>query len=130
MGKNLIEKILSSHLVSGEIRAGEDIEISIDQTLHHDATGTMAALQFMAMGLPRVQTKFSVGYIDHNTLQVGFENADAVTQSVGFVQVMGTQEDGSAFFTQLLDEISHQVSRLWIETRCGFVQEENARLVQ
>jgi len=76
MGKNLIEKILGSHLVSGEIRAGEDIEISIDQTLYHDATGTMAALQFMAMGLPRVQTKFSVGYIDHNTLQVGFENAD------------------------------------------------------
>jgi aconitate hydratase len=76
MGKNLIEKILSNHLVSGEIRAGEDIEISIDQTLHHDATGTMAALQFMAMGLPRVQTKFSVGYTDHNTLQVGFENAD------------------------------------------------------
>ncbi|MCJ7746281.1 MAG: aconitate hydratase, partial [Desulfobacterales bacterium] len=76
MGKNLVEKILSSHLVSGQIRQEETIGISIDQTLFHDATGTIAALQFEALSLPRVKTKPSVAYIDHNTLQVGFENAD------------------------------------------------------
>lgn len=76
MGKHLIEKILASHLLSGQIRHGETIGISIDQTLFHDATGTMAALQFEALSLPRVKTKLSVAYIDHNTLQVGFENAD------------------------------------------------------
>ncbi len=76
MGKNLTEKILDSHLVSGEVRRGETITISVDQTLFHDATGTMAALQFEALSLPRVKTELSVAYIDHNTLQVGFENAD------------------------------------------------------
>lgn len=76
MGKNLTEKILGSHLVSGEVRQGETITISVDQTLFHDATGTMAALQFEALSLPRVKTELSVAYIDHNTLQVGFENAD------------------------------------------------------
>lgn len=76
MGKNLTEKILDSHLVSGEVRQGETITISVDQTLFHDATGTMAALQFEALSLPRVKTELSVAYIDHNTLQVGFENAD------------------------------------------------------
>lgn len=76
MGKNLIEKILSAHLLSGEVRQGETITISVDQTLFHDATGTMAALQFEALSLPRVKTELSVAYIDHNTLQVGFENPD------------------------------------------------------
>jgi aconitate hydratase len=76
MGKNLIEKILETHLVSGKIYPGETIAISVDQTLIHDATGTMAALQFEALSLSRVKTKLSVAYIDHNTLQVGFENAD------------------------------------------------------
>ena len=73
---NITQKVLSSHLVSGEMIAGKEIGISIDQTLTQDATGTMAYLQFEAMGVPRVRTKLSVSYIDHNTLQTGFENAD------------------------------------------------------
>lgn len=73
---NLTGKILSSHLVSGELTAGSEIAIFVDQTLTQDATGTMAYLQFEAMGVPRVKTKLSVSYVDHNTLQTGFENAD------------------------------------------------------
>ncbi len=76
MGKNLAEKILNSHLVSGPVAQGETIAVSVDQTLFHDVSGTMAALEFEALSLPRVKTKLSVAYIDHNTLQVGFENAD------------------------------------------------------
>lgn len=76
MGRNLFEKIARVHLIEGEIRAGELVALSVDQTLFHDATGTMAALQFEALSLPRVKTKRSVAYIDHNTLQIGFENAD------------------------------------------------------
>jgi len=76
MGENLFEKIIRPHLVEGEVRAGELVAISVDQTLFHDATGTMAALQFEALSRPRVRTKLSVAYIDHNTLQIGFENAD------------------------------------------------------
>ncbi len=73
---NAAQKLISSHLVSGEMKAGEEIAISIDQTLTQDATGTMAYLEFEAMGIPRVRTKLSVSYVDHNTLQTGFENAD------------------------------------------------------
>lgn len=76
MGKNLVEKILESHLVSGKLKPNEDIAIRIDQTLMQDATGTMAALQFEALDIPRVKTKLSVSYIDHNMLQTGFENGD------------------------------------------------------
>ena len=76
MGKNIVQKILEKHLISGNIKPGEEIAISIDQTLTQDSTGTMAYLQFEAMGIPRVRTKKSVAYIDHNTLQTGFENAD------------------------------------------------------
>ncbi len=76
MGKNIAEKIISAHLVSGEMIAGQDIGLRIDQTLTQDATGTMAYLEFEAMGIPRVKTERSVAYIDHNTLQNGFENAD------------------------------------------------------
>ena len=73
---NVTQKIISAHLVSGEMIPGWEIGISVDQTLTQDATGTMAYLQFEAMGVPRVQTKLSVSYVDHNTLQTGFENAD------------------------------------------------------
>ena len=73
---NLTQKILSAHLLSGELVPGEEISIRIDQTLTQDSTGTMAYLQFEAMGVERVRTKKSVAYIDHNTLQTGFENAD------------------------------------------------------
>ncbi len=76
MGLNLAQKIIKEHLVSGEMKAGSEIAIRIDQTLTQDSTGTMAYLQFEAMGIPRVRTKRSVAYIDHNTLQAGPENAD------------------------------------------------------
>ncbi|MEG2381376.1 MAG: aconitate hydratase, partial [Oscillospiraceae bacterium] len=76
MGMTLAQKILKNHLVCGEMVAGEEIGIKIDQTLTQDATGTMAYLEFEAMGVPRVKTELSVAYIDHNTLQSGFENAD------------------------------------------------------
>ena len=76
MGKTLTEKILSAHLVDGEMIKGKEIGIRIDQTLTQDATGTMAYLEFEAMGIDRVRTEKSLAYIDHNTLQCGFENAD------------------------------------------------------
>lgn len=76
MGLTLTEKILKTHLVDGEFVKGNEIGIKIDQTLTQDATGTMAYLEFEAMGVPRVKTECSVAYIDHNTLQSGFENAD------------------------------------------------------
>ena len=76
MAMNLTQKILSAHLLSGELIPGSEISIRIDQTLTQDSTGTMAYLQFEAMGVKRVKTKKSVAYIDHNTLQTGFENAD------------------------------------------------------
>jgi len=76
MGKSLVQKILETHLVSGRAKANEDIGISIDQTLIQDATGTMACLQFEALGIPKVKTRLSVSYVDHNMLQTGFENAD------------------------------------------------------
>lgn len=73
---NLIEKTVSEHLVAGEPRPGSEVVIRIDQTLLQDALGTMACLQFEAMGMDRVRTELSVLYVDHNTLQTGFENAD------------------------------------------------------
>lgn len=76
MGYTLAQKIIKSHLLSGEMSIGNDIGLKIDQTLTQDATGTMAYLEFEAMGVPRVKTERSVAYIDHNTLQTGFENAD------------------------------------------------------
>ena len=76
MGNNIVEKILASHLVSGNLVPGAEIGIRIDQTLTQDATGTMAYLQFEAMNIPKVKTELSVSYIDHNTIQIGFENAD------------------------------------------------------
>ncbi|MBE6639140.1 MAG: aconitate hydratase [Ruminococcaceae bacterium] len=76
MGLTIAEKIIKNHLVAGEMVRGTEIGLRIDQTLTQDATGTMAYLEFEAMGLDRVQTELSVAYIDHNTLQCGFENAD------------------------------------------------------
>ncbi len=76
MGLTLAHKILKKHLVSGTLTPGSEIAIRIDQTLTQDATGTMAYLQFEALGIPKVKTKRSVSYVDHNTLQTGFENAD------------------------------------------------------
>jgi len=76
MRSSLTRRILESHLVEGAWVVGEEIGIRIDQTLTQDATGTMAYLQFEAMGVPRVRTELSVSYVDHNTIQIGFENAD------------------------------------------------------
>lgn len=76
MGRTLAQKIIAEHLVSGDMRVGEEIGLRIDQTLTQDATGTMAYLQLEAMGTEQVKTELSVAYIDHNTLQAGFENAD------------------------------------------------------
>ncbi|MBI5159346.1 aconitate hydratase [Candidatus Micrarchaeota archaeon] len=76
MGRTLAEKILRAHVAEGEFKQGNEVGIRIDQTLTQDATGTMACLQFEAMRVPRVKTELSVSYVDHNTLQTGFENAD------------------------------------------------------
>ena len=76
MQQNLTRKIIAAHLVTGEMAAGSEVAIKINQTLTQDATGTMAYLQWEAMGLPRVKTELSVSYVDHNTLQMGFRNPD------------------------------------------------------
>ena len=76
MGKTIAQKIIQSHLVSGTMEPGTEVALRIDQTLTQDATGTMAYLEFETMGIPRVKTELSVAYVDHNTLQSGFENAD------------------------------------------------------
>ena len=76
MGKSIVEKIIATHLVSGEMIPGSEVALRIDQTLTQDATGTMAYLEFETMKIPRVRTELSVAYVDHNTLQSGFENAD------------------------------------------------------
>lgn len=76
MGLTIAQKIIKEHLVSGDMTVGSEVAIRIDQTLTQDATGTMAYLEFESMGIPRVRTEKSVAYIDHNTLQSGFENAD------------------------------------------------------
>ena len=82
--ENLTQKILKEHLIKGELKAGSPIEIRMDQTLTQDATGTMAYMQLEAMGVDQVKTDLSVSYVDHNTLQNGFMNADdhAYLQSV------------------------------------------------
>ena len=76
MSKTIAQKIISTHLVSGDMTPGSQVALRIDQTLTQDATGTMAYLEFETMGIPRVRTELSVAYVDHNTLQCGFENAD------------------------------------------------------
>ncbi len=103
MGQNIVQKIISSHLVSGRMNAGEEIAIKIDQTLTQDATGTMAYLQFEAMGIPKVKTELSVSYVDHNTLQTGFENAD----DHRFLQTIAAKH--GVFFSKPGNGICHQV---------------------
>ena len=76
MGKNIVQKIFDAHCADGNPMAGEEVGIRIDQTLTQDATGTMAYLQFESMGFDKVKTDVSVSYVDHNTVQEGFENAD------------------------------------------------------
>ena len=76
MGMTIAQKIIAAHLVSGDMTPGSEVALRIDQTLTQDATGTMAYLEFETMGIPRVKTELSIAYVDHNTLQCGFENAD------------------------------------------------------
>ncbi|MCK5218511.1 hypothetical protein KAR10_03240, partial [bacterium] len=97
------EKILANHLIEGELVPGKPMALRIDQTLTQDATGTMAWLQFEALGLPRVRTKLSVSYVDHNTLQSGFENAD----DHAFLQSMAVKY--GAIFSRPGNGICHQV---------------------
>ena len=104
MSKTLAEKILEKHLVSGKMKAGEEISIIIDYTLTQDSTGTMAYLQFEAMGVPRVKTKKSVAYIDHNMLQSGFENAD----DHKFIETVAKKH--GIYFSRPGNGICHQVN--------------------
>jgi aconitate hydratase len=103
LGKNLVQKIFETHLVSGRCMPHEDIAISIDQTLTQDATGTMAYLQFEVLGIPRVRTKFSISYVDHNMLQTGFENAD----DHRFLQTFAAKY--GIFFSKPGNGICHQI---------------------
>lgn len=100
---NLTQKIIKSHLVGGEMKAGAEISIRIDQTLTQDSTGTMAYLQFEAMGIPKVKTKKSLAYIDHNTLQTGFENAD----DHKYLQTVAAKH--GVYFSRPGNGICHQV---------------------
>lgn len=103
MAYTLAQKIIKEHLVSGDMKAGNEISIRIDQTLTQDSTGTMAYLQFEAMGIDRVKTKKSVAYIDHNTIQSGFENAD----DHKYIQTV-TSKHG-IYFSRPGNGICHQV---------------------
>lgn len=103
MGDNLVYKILKSHIVEGELKAGEPISIKIDQTLTQDSTGTMAYLQLEAMGIDRVKTKRSVAFVDHNMLQQGFENAD----DHKFIQTVASKY--GVYFSKPGNGICHQV---------------------
>ena len=103
MGLTIAQKIIKEHLVSGDMTPGSEIALRIDQTLTQDATGTMAYLEFETMGVPRVKTELSVAYIDHNTLQSGFENAD----DHRFIQSMAKKY--GLYFSRPGNGICHQV---------------------
>ena len=103
MGLTLAQKIIKRHLVSGDMVPGSEIGLKIDQTLTQDATGTMAYIEFEAMGIPRVRTELSVAYVDHNTLQTGFENAD----DHRFIQSVAKKR--GIYFSRPGNGICHQV---------------------
>jgi aconitate hydratase len=103
LGRNITQKIIAAHLVEGEMVPGKEIALRIDQTLTQDATGTMAYLEFEAIGIPSVRTELSVSYIDHNTLQVGFENAD----DHRFLQSAAAKF--GVYFSRMGNGICHQV---------------------
>ena len=103
MGLNITQKIIKEHLVSGEMIPGQEVGIKIDQTLTQDATGTMAYLQFRAMDIPRVKTELSVSYVDHNTLQADFKNADDHI----FLQTVAKKH--GVYFSKPGNGICHQV---------------------
>ena len=103
MGLTIAQKIIKAHLISGEMTVGSEIALRIDQTLTQDATGTMAYLEFESMGIDRVRTEKSVAYIDHNTLQSGFENAD----DHRFIQSIAKKH--GIYFSRPGNGICHQV---------------------
>ena len=103
MGYTIAQKIIKEHLISGEMKQGQEIALRIDQTLTQDATGTMAYLEFETMGLKRVKTEKSVAYIDHNTLQSGFENAD----DHRYIQSVASKH--GIYFSRPGNGICHQV---------------------
>ena len=103
MGLTLAQKLIKAHLVEGEMIPGKEIGLRIDQTLTQDATGTMAYLEFEAMGVDRVKTEKSVAYIDHNTLQTGFENAD----DHRYIQTVAKKH--GIYFSRPGNGICHQV---------------------
>ncbi|MBI4337134.1 MAG: aconitate hydratase [Chloroflexi bacterium] len=103
MAQSVTRKILEAHLVSGKLEPGQEIGLSVDQTLLQDATGTMACLEFEAMNIPQVRTKLSVVYVDHNMLQTGFENAD----DHRFLQTIAARH--GMYFSRPGNGICHQV---------------------
>lgn len=103
MGLTIAQKIIKSHIISGEMKVGNEIALKIDQTLTQDATGTMAYLEFETMGIDRVKTEKSVAYIDHNTLQSGFENAD------DHRYIQSVAEKHGIWFSRPGNGICHQV---------------------
>ena len=103
MGRNLAEKILSNHIVEGELRKESSIGIKIDQTLTQDSTGTMAYLQLEAMGIDKVKTKRSVAFVDHNMVQQGFENAD----DHEFIKTVASKH--GVYFSKPGNGVCHQV---------------------
>ena len=103
MGKTIAQKIIAAHLVSGDMTPGSEVALKIDQTLTQDATGTMAYLEFETMGIPRVKTELSVAYVDHNTLQSGFENAD----DHRYLQTVANKH--GVYFSRPGNGICHQV---------------------
>ena len=103
MGKTIAQKIIAAHLLSGDMTPGSEVALRIDQTLTQDATGTMAYLEFETMGIPRVKTELSVAYVDHNTLQSGFENAD----DHRYLQTVANKH--GVYFSRPGNGICHQV---------------------
>ena len=103
MAKTIAQKIIAAHLISGDMTPGSEVALRIDQTLTQDATGTMAYLEFETMGIPRVKTELSVAYVDHNTLQSGFENAD----DHRYLQTVANKH--GVYFSRPGNGICHQV---------------------
>ncbi len=103
MGMTIAQKIIQAHLVSGDMTPGSEVALRIDQTLTQDATGTMAYLEFETMGIPRVKTELSIAYVDHNTLQCGFENAD----DHRYLQTVAAKH--GVYFSRPGNGICHQV---------------------
>ena len=103
MAKTIAQKIIAAHLVAGDMTVGSEIALKIDQTLTQDATGTMAYLEFETMGIPKVKTELSVAYVDHNTLQCGYENAD----DHRYLQTVAAKH--GVYFSRPGNGICHQV---------------------